>query len=528
MSVSCGVQHYALVTASGSLFTWGDGNFCLGNGKDRNCYEEPQLVTFMPKKAVQVSAGFNHTGIVTEEGDLFMCGYGYFGQLGLGQTDSKNVPTQIPREFFENVPVLMVSCGTDFTTALTRDGDVFTFGDGRRAELGHENFGDSSKILAPYKLGRTLFGNEKITFISSSAGHTMAISESGLVWVWGEVRIANRYYTSVAPEKVDPKWFDNEAVVYVCAGNQQRAVVTKTGRLFMLGKNENGQLGVGHARDVSGVFERVKGQLERHKVKMVSFGSHHALVLDEQGCVWESGAADRVHFINDESLRYIKESREKHRFERVTKCKDEDGVVVTAFGGNSVASICAGTRLSFAVTENGSLFTWAGFEYDYTVVNKKKFMEAFAGATHPRLGEESSASQAGDAMEIIGQNLRDGIVYHTDNTSAKMKRIVLPGDERVGRFSGISQETMLAFTMATDDRLGKQSPAHALAIEDVMRLVTAELPIRDSLYVDKSTPELQPLITLLGGRNQERENSVSRSNSGIAQGSGRFCVRCLA
>lgn len=460
-------------------------------------------MTFMPEKAVQVSAGHNHTGIVTEEGDVFMCGYGNNGQLGLGQTDSKNVPTQIPRDFFENVPVLMVSCGTDFTTALTRDGDVFTFGDGRHDELGHE-IGDSLQIMAPYKLGRAPFNNEKITFISSHGRHTMAISESGLVWVWGKVEIAKRTYTSVAPEKVDPKSFDNEAVVYVCAGSHQKAVVTKTGRLFMLGKNENGQLGLGHARDVSDVFVRVKGHLQRHRVKMVSFGANHALVLDEQGCVWESGAADRVHFINDFRLQYRKESREKHLFERVTKCKDEHGEVVNAFGGDSVASICAGTRLSFAVTENGSLFTWAGFEYDYTVVDKQKFMEAFALATLPLLREESPTSQTGNVMKIIGQNLRDGMVYHTDNTSAKMKRIALPEDERVGRLSGISHENMIAFTMATNDRLGEQSPAHALAIEDAMRLVTAYLPIRGGLDVDKSTPELQPLITLLGGWNKQR------------------------
>lgn len=517
MSVSCGAQHHALVTASGSLFTWGDGKLgCLGDGKDRSFYQEPQLVTAMEKKALQVSTGFDHTGVVTDDGDLFMCGYGHFGQLGLGNTDSENVPTQVPRELFENVPISMVSCGTDFTTALTRDGDVFTFGDGQSAKLGHENFTGSQGTLKPYKLSRGLFDNEKITFISSHGGHTMAISASGLVWTWGEVRIARRYDTQTAPKKVDPKWFDNEAVVYVCAGDHQKAAVTKTGRLFMLGKNENGQLGVGHTHDVSSVFERVKGRIEHHKVKMVSFGSHHALVLDEEGAVWESGSADRVHFINDELLRYIKESREKHRFERVLKYRDEKGVVVKAFGGDSVASICAGNRISFAVTENGSLYTWTGFEYDYTVVDKEKFMKAFSTAMHPRLGKESA-----QVMKIVGQNLRDGMVYHTDDISAKMKRIELPGEEKVGRFSGVSPANMLAFTMATNSRLGKKSPANALEIADLMGIVKANIQIRKPSYLDHETRDLQPLITLLGGWSKSQQ-----SDSRAIRPAHSFCVPC--
>ena len=110
-------------------------------------------------------------------------------------------------------------------------------------------------------------------------------------------------------------------------------------------------------------------------------------VLDEQG-VWESGAADRVHFINDGSHIHQGEPREKHRFERVTKCKDEDGVVwsrrLAAFRG---IDLCRNKTFVCGDREFKSLFTWAGFEYDYTVVNKKNSWSVFAGAIHPRLGE---------------------------------------------------------------------------------------------------------------------------------------------
>jgi alpha-tubulin suppressor-like RCC1 family protein len=41
------------------------------------------------KKVAQIAAGWNHSLALTESGDLYACGYGAHGQLGLGDKESK-------------------------------------------------------------------------------------------------------------------------------------------------------------------------------------------------------------------------------------------------------------------------------------------------------------------------------------------------------------------------------------------------------------------------------------------------------
>ena len=78
----------------------------------------------------QVAAGWEHTGIVTDAGDLLMCGCGEAGRLGLGDEDDRTTPTLVARAVFDGEAVLMVACGYAHTAAVTEGGGVYTFGYG--------------------------------------------------------------------------------------------------------------------------------------------------------------------------------------------------------------------------------------------------------------------------------------------------------------------------------------------------------------------------------------------------------------
>ena len=49
----------------------------------------PTRVAGLPAPVRQVATGFYHTGIVTEAGDLLMCGLASHGRLGLGDEDDR-------------------------------------------------------------------------------------------------------------------------------------------------------------------------------------------------------------------------------------------------------------------------------------------------------------------------------------------------------------------------------------------------------------------------------------------------------
>ena len=83
MAAACGHMHTAAVGEDGTLYAWGSqNNGRLGNGQTRKQSLRPMPIAGLPAVA-QVAVGLNHTAIVTDAGDLLLCGQGAFGQLGL-------------------------------------------------------------------------------------------------------------------------------------------------------------------------------------------------------------------------------------------------------------------------------------------------------------------------------------------------------------------------------------------------------------------------------------------------------------
>ena len=77
----------------------------------------------------QVVCGLNHTVCVSADGEtIWAFGDGDYGKLGLGNTTAKSTPSKI--DTLCNVGIKKVCCGTQYTVALTKDGRVFTWGQG--------------------------------------------------------------------------------------------------------------------------------------------------------------------------------------------------------------------------------------------------------------------------------------------------------------------------------------------------------------------------------------------------------------
>jgi len=88
--ISAGGRHSLVLMEDGSLFSFGFGtNGQLGLRSTSN-KSRPQYVKDMAgKRVIQIAAGWNHSLVLTESGDLWACGYGAHGQLGLGDKESK-------------------------------------------------------------------------------------------------------------------------------------------------------------------------------------------------------------------------------------------------------------------------------------------------------------------------------------------------------------------------------------------------------------------------------------------------------
>lgn len=76
-----------------------------------------------------MACGLNHTLCVSLDGNsTWAFGDGDYGKLGLGNTLAKSTPAKV--DALSGLGVKKVACGAQFSVALTRDGCVFTWGQG--------------------------------------------------------------------------------------------------------------------------------------------------------------------------------------------------------------------------------------------------------------------------------------------------------------------------------------------------------------------------------------------------------------
>ena len=68
--------------------------------------------------------------ITTDGNTMWAFGDGDYGKLGLGNSTAKSTPAKV--DAMLGLGVKKVACGTQFTVALTKDGKIFTWGQGNR------------------------------------------------------------------------------------------------------------------------------------------------------------------------------------------------------------------------------------------------------------------------------------------------------------------------------------------------------------------------------------------------------------
>jgi alpha-tubulin suppressor-like RCC1 family protein len=87
---------------------------------------------------ISVACGTDHAGAVTSLGSLFMWGNNHEKQLGCGSALGSERFTKDPIliEFPRHAPIKAVACGSVHTLALTQQGEVYAWGDGKMGKLG--------------------------------------------------------------------------------------------------------------------------------------------------------------------------------------------------------------------------------------------------------------------------------------------------------------------------------------------------------------------------------------------------------
>ncbi|KAL4697196.1 hypothetical protein H8959_002894, partial [Pygathrix nigripes] len=216
--------------AAAVLFAWGANSYGqLGLGHKEDVLLPQQLNDFCkPRSVRRITGGGGHSAVVTDGGDLFVCGLNKDGQLGLGHTE--DIPYFTPCKSLFGCPIQQVACGWDFTIILTENGQVLSCGSNSFGQLGVPH--GPRRCVVPQAIE---LHKEKVVCIAAGLRHALAATASGIVFQWGTglASCGRRlcpgqtlplFFTAKEPSRVTG--LENSKAMCVLAGSDHSASLT--------------------------------------------------------------------------------------------------------------------------------------------------------------------------------------------------------------------------------------------------------------------------------------------------------------
>ncbi|XP_062231351.1 PH, RCC1 and FYVE domains-containing protein 1-like isoform X2 [Phragmites australis] len=179
--------------ALGDVFLWGEGTGegILGGGSSKvgsssatkMDYLVPKPLEFAVRLDVQnISCGGRHAALVTKQGEIYSWGEESGGQLGHGVDCDVSQPKLI--DALSHMNIELVACGEYHTCAVTLSGDLYTWGDGtfKFGLLGH---GNDVSHWVPKRVNGPLEGIH-VSSISCGPWHTALVTSAGQLFTFGD------------------------------------------------------------------------------------------------------------------------------------------------------------------------------------------------------------------------------------------------------------------------------------------------------------------------------------------------------
>jgi hypothetical protein len=334
---SASSPNFFFQTTEGKLMCWGSNEFgSLGVGDTDS---RSRLVPLpIPKQfydndpeIISMACSSYHTLAVTSDFRLLVWGRNNRGQLGLGDITHRTTPHQLTLP--DSKRAISVSCGLEFSAALTTDGCVFAWGSNEKGQLG---VGDTKDRLVPTQVSLLL---GRIREISCGWQFMMALARDSTFYVWG-----HNYYGQLGlgdrQDRPKPALHPFTGISHVFAATRQAAVLNICGALFVWGNNYLGTLGTGDLKT------RYKPHLLFPSgVSDVAFGGSQSMVLmeDRSMWVWGKNASQQLNVQGNG------QSPEKLFLPEIT--------------GDDVAFFGSGSTNFYLINKAGDLWLWGDFLY---------------------------------------------------------------------------------------------------------------------------------------------------------------------
>ena len=231
VEISVGESHVVALDSDGNVWTWG-ANTYYQLGKEGGTTTRPQMVS-LPEKIIKISAGYNSTYAITEGNRLISWGLNTDGQLGIGNYESKSLPTQV--QTMKNV--LDVKAGKSHAIVITTEGKVYT--------VGNNSFGSLTGTEYKRNTFKPVDNLENIAYISAGEYHNLILTINRKLYVWGYNVYGQLGLGDTNTINTPTQITTIENVEEISAGKSHSIVLTKEGKIYATGLNSLGQFGNG-------------------------------------------------------------------------------------------------------------------------------------------------------------------------------------------------------------------------------------------------------------------------------------------
>ena len=275
-SVYCGQSYTIILKNDGTLWGCGDNQFGqlgLGDTTNRSMFTQ---ITINVNDVKQVYCGYFYTLILKNDGTLWGCGDNRDGQLGLEDNSSRTTFTQI---IINAYGIKSAYCGGYHTFILKNDGTLWGSGYNNYGQLGLEDT-SSRNIFTQINVNA-----DNVKSIYSSRYYTIILKYDGTLYGCGRNDSGQLGLGDTNHRTIFTKATNN--VKSADYGYDHTIILKNDGTLLGCGSNSYGQLGLEQDATNKTVFTKIT--TNTNDTKSIYCGDKYTLILKNDGTLWGTG-----------------------------------------------------------------------------------------------------------------------------------------------------------------------------------------------------------------------------------------------
>ena len=338
-------------------------------GTDTIIYIPIQVISENGIVTPDLKIGENFTVALKSDGTVWTFGKNTNGELGLGDNIDKNVPQEVG--LLKDKIVEQIAVGNNHAIALTKDGEIYTWGLNTNGQLGQGNTKNSNipqKVEIPESTALVQVVKDIPVKIIANNNVSYAITQDGKVYAWGEgytltptlleienkiIDISKNYALDIEGNiynlETNTRLEIVEKIKYISESDTHTVFLSENGTAYAIGSNTYGQFGdgtnVSNTESVVAIRNEDLTDILRNIVK-VEAGNGYTLALLSDGKILTTGINSKGQLGTDE----IDETNTVRENTYVTKLLSQTN--------ENIMLIDAGTNNVGIALTNGNTYTW--------------------------------------------------------------------------------------------------------------------------------------------------------------------------